>query len=270
MAITLRGYQGPEDLHRQQGFWVQATRPLPWCWKPTVSPLLYSQSPQFDPRSRCFAFEGNRLVGYCSFTGQGQFVSLGYPWVLPEYEGELQEKLYDAVYGFAASDEYGGRTFAQRFRQPWTAQISFFERHGFVVQRRDPIYGLDLRPGETPRVAPSCDVACSAEFCWDDFRALSEQRLPAEQLNMWRQYFATVDFDFTVKASREGVPLTYFGLAIRSDTGFAEIIGAALDPAAVEALRPSFMVAMAELLARNATCLEPVAKPQFAHRIEGS
>jgi hypothetical protein len=59
-----------------------------------------------------------------SFTGQGEFVSLGYPWVLPEYEGELQEELYDTVYGFAAGPEYGGRTFAQRFREPWTDQIS--------------------------------------------------------------------------------------------------------------------------------------------------
>ena len=139
MAISLRHYRGPEDLHLQQAFWVQATRTLPWCWKPTVSPVLYSKGPQFDPRSRCFAFDGDRLLGYCSFTGQGEFVSMGYPWVLPGYEGELQERLYDAVYEFAASREYGGRRFAQRFRQPWTAQITFFEQHGFVIGRSDPV-----------------------------------------------------------------------------------------------------------------------------------
>lgn len=54
MAITLRDYLGPEDLRLQQEFWVQATRQLPWCWKPTVSSVLYSKGRQFDLRSRCF------------------------------------------------------------------------------------------------------------------------------------------------------------------------------------------------------------------------
>lgn len=51
------------------------------------------------------AFEGERLVGYSSFTGLGDFVSLGYPWVLPGYEGGLRERLYEKVYIFAASPE---------------------------------------------------------------------------------------------------------------------------------------------------------------------
>jgi hypothetical protein len=108
-------------LHLQNAFWVQVTRDLPWCWKPTTSPTLFARGTQFDPRSRCFAFDDDRLVGYMSFTGHGDFVSLGYPWVLPGYEGELQEKLYDAVYCFAAGPEHGGRTFAQRLRQQWKA-----------------------------------------------------------------------------------------------------------------------------------------------------
>ena len=91
MTVTLRNYRGPEDIHLQNAFWVQVTRDLPWCWKPTISPLLYAKGAQFDPRSRCFAFDGDRLVGYMSFTGQGEFVSLGYPWVLPGYEASCKK-----------------------------------------------------------------------------------------------------------------------------------------------------------------------------------
>jgi hypothetical protein len=62
MTVTLRNYGGPEDIHLQNAFWLQATRDLRWCWKPTISPLLYSKGAQFDPRSRRFAFDGDRLV----------------------------------------------------------------------------------------------------------------------------------------------------------------------------------------------------------------
>jgi hypothetical protein len=117
------------------------------------------------------------------FHGQAEFVSLGYPWVLPGHEGELQEELYDAVYGFAASPEYGGRTFAQRFREQWSNQVSFFERHGFVVQRMDPIYVLDLRAVTASQIQPRCQVACPAQFCWDDSNELSSGRIPAEHLS---------------------------------------------------------------------------------------
>jgi len=153
MSINLSCYQGPDDLKRQTTFWTRATSELPLCWKATISPALYAKGTQFDPRSRCFAFEGDRLVGYMSFTGRGDFVSLGYPWVLAGYEGELQEKLYDTVYGFAGSSQYGGKVFAQRFRTGWDPQMSFFKRHGFREERRDPIFTLTLETGLAGRPA---------------------------------------------------------------------------------------------------------------------
>jgi hypothetical protein len=98
-------------------------------------------------------------------------------------------------------------------------------------------------------------VARSLEFRWDDFRMLSEHRVPPEQLSMWRQYFETVNFDFAVKAGRGGTFLAYLGLAIRSDTGFAEIIAAALEPTALEALRSCLIAVIDELQARKETYL---------------
>jgi hypothetical protein len=223
---------------------------------------LVFEGAQFDARSRCFAFEGDQLVGYSSFTGRGEFVSLGYPWVLRGYEGQLQEKLYDAVYGFAASPEYGGRTFAQRFRAQWTAQPSFFERHGFVVQRSDPIYAVDLRaPRASPELLSRCQVDCPAQFCWDDFHELSAERSSAQQLNMWKEYFQTVEFDFAVKATREGMSIAYLGIAIRRDTRFAELIAVAVEPAAVDVLASCLRAATGQSHSRGARYLGTKAIP---------
>lgn len=273
MPIKLRTYCGPEDLDLQSTFWVEVTRDLPWCWKPTISPTLYSKGPQFDPRSRCFAFDGDRLVGYMSFTGQGDFVSLGYPWVLGGYEGELQQRLYDAVYGFAAGPEYGGRTFAQRFRRQWTAQISFFERRGFSQQRTDPIYALHLPSApkvsdtiafsvrDLPKRAPvdgRYRVEIQREFEWELFRELAAIDLPEETLSIFKMYFQSVDFDFAAQATEQGGQgglAAYLGFTIRSDTGFSELIAVALNQATADAIGPCFAAAVHELQSRNAVFL---------------
>ena len=255
MTISLRNYRGAEDIDLQNAFWVQVTRDLPWCWKPTIAPLLYSQGEQFDPRSRCFAFEGDRLIGYMSFTGQAEFVSLGYPWVLPGYEGRLQEELYDAVYGFASGPDYGGRRFAQRFREQWTDQVSFFKRHGFVVQRKDPIYVLDLRTITPSQIRVTSQVECSAQVSWDDFHAVSTHRLPVQELSMWKQYFQTVDFDFSIRARRWDMVVACMGVAIRSDTGFAEIIAVGVEPTAADVLVSCLGAAIAQSRSRKARYL---------------
>jgi hypothetical protein len=190
-----------------------------------------------------------------SFTGLGEFVSLGYPWVLPGYEGGLQEELYDAVYGFAASPDYGGKIFAQRFREQWTDQISFFERHGFVVQRRDPIYVLNLSLAKDYRVPSQIEIVCEVEFCWDDFHEISAPHMATQQLGMWKQYFPTVDFDFAVKATRDGKSVAYMGVAIRRETGFAEIIAVTVEPTAPDAIAPCLAAIVDELRARKCTFL---------------
>ena len=253
--MNFRNYQGAEDLDLQEKFWIEVTRALPWCWKRTTSPNLYANSAQFDPRSRRFAFEGDRLVGYMSFTGQAEFVSLGYPWVLPGYEGELQQQLWDAVYGFAASQEYGGRTFAQRFRRPWTAQIDFFKQHGFAELRVDPLYALDLRGQMSAQTSGPYRVEIQLEFHWEEFEPLAAIRSPAEQLEMFKLYFQTVDFDFATRATRHETPVAYLGFAIRSDTGFAELIAAGLDPRAEDAITSCLLAAVGTLRSRNALLL---------------
>jgi hypothetical protein len=255
MKIILRNYIGPEDLVLQHEFWVSVTHELPWCWKPTISPLFYSKSNQFDPRSRCFAFNGNHMVGYMSFTGEGEFVSLGYPWVLPGYVEELQEKLYDAVYGFASSPEYGGRVFAQRMRQQWTAQISFFKEHGFSIQRNDDIFALNLSSTGSPSISSSYDIAIGHNFKWEGFCEVATTCMTADKFNSFKIYFSSVNFDFIVKASAQSRLVAYLGFTIRSDTGYSELIAIALQPAEEGVLGSCMAVAINELRSRNVSFL---------------
>ncbi len=190
-----------------------------------------------------------------SFTGEGEFVSLGYPWVLPGYEGELQQQIYDAVYGFAASAEYGAKRFAQRFREQWTDQISFFDRHGFRAESIGAIHALDLLTAADPQIWVSADIEVQGKFCWDDFRDLSQGVVPAEKLAMWQQYFETVDFDFAVKATHGGHTVGTMGVAIRPDTRFAEMIAVAIAPNASDALISFLRAAVKHARSRNAKFL---------------
>ena len=112
MTITYRFYEGSKDLQRQIDFWIKATNELPFAWKPTLSPNQFIEQQQFHPKSRCFAFDGDQIIGYMSFTGSSEFVSLGYPWVLSGYEGEVQDELYNRIYGFAVSEAFGAKMFA--------------------------------------------------------------------------------------------------------------------------------------------------------------
>jgi hypothetical protein len=206
-----------------------------------------------------------------SFTGNGEFVSLGYPWVLAGYEGELQERLYDSVYGFAAGPEYGGKTFAQRFRQQWTAQISFFENHGFVESRREAIYALDLRTaaGDANLIhtgaaisdhskktqQPDYRVEVHQGFEWHEFERVAGATLPGPQLAMLNAYCQSVQLDFSISAEKREELIAYAGSTVRADTGFAELNVAGLDKRSVDAITPCVITAVYELRSRNALFL---------------
>jgi hypothetical protein len=247
-----QGYSG-WDLRTstcKNAFWMQATWELAWCWRPTISPYIYARGVQFDPRSRCFAFEDDRLVGYMSFTGKGKFVSLGYPWVLPGYEGALQGTLYERVYGFAASPEYGSTTFAQRFRQPWPAQISFFKRHGFAEAQSTPVYVLEARSAKIQEISIVSGIEIRQGFRWEEFRQRASG-YGEKELNMFEQYFRSVDFDFSVTATSRSGRAAHLSFAIRPDTGFAELIAVARDPGGPEMLAPCLASSLHELRSRK-------------------
>jgi hypothetical protein len=50
--------------------------------------------------------------------------------------------------------------------------------------------------------------------------------LTEEQLAMMKEYYGSVDFDFSVSFEEEG----YFGVTLRRDTGYVEIVAVAIHP----------------------------------------
>ncbi|MCA0986535.1 hypothetical protein [Guptibacillus algicola] len=232
MKIRYRHYEGPEDLKLQYEFWESATRKLPFAWKPTDSPRQFVDQEQFHPKSRYFAFDGKKVVGYMSFTGSKEFVSLGYPWVLPGYEGEVQDQLYDRVYGFAVSEEFGAKKFAQRFRSQWKEPLEYFLSKGFEVINTSPLVGTHLE-GE-PEIKLLSDVFTYSveegfQFdLWEDLERKYNSSTSDVEIDMMRQYYGTVNFDFAIEFTVNGERLGYAGVAIRKDTNYAEVIAVSL------------------------------------------
>lgn len=221
MKITYRFYESEKDLQRQIDFWIKRTKLLPYAWKPTISPNIFIEQENFHPKSRCFAFDVNQMVGYMSFTGSKEFVSLGYPWVLPGYEGIIQDELFKRVYGFAESDEFGAKLFAQRFRSDWKEQIDFFLSKGFEVTRRSPILIKELSDSNHTNASK-----VENDFQFDKWANVTKQNevVTEEQLSMMKEYYGSVQFDFSISFENEG----YFGVTIRKDTAYAEILAVAL------------------------------------------
>ena len=180
MAVVLREYEGVKDLDLQYGLWTEGTRDLPWAWKPTRSPTIFASQRNFDARSRRYAFDDGQLVGYMSFTGgPGGLVSPGYPWVLAGYEGDLQEELFETVFGFARG-EYGGTYFLLRFRRQWTDQIEFFEGKGFEAERTEPIYAARIRGKQEAKAPEELEIDKHDGFSLARFSAAARRttRIP--------------------------------------------------------------------------------------------
>jgi hypothetical protein len=71
----------------------------------------------------------------------------------------------------------------------------------------------------------------------------------------------TVDFDLVVRAKRDGTAVAYMGIAIRPDTGFAEMIAVAVEPAAVDVLASCLDVTVGQSRSRGARYLGTKAIP---------
>ncbi|MHA2358103.1 MAG: hypothetical protein ACXABK_04990, partial [Candidatus Heimdallarchaeaceae archaeon] len=215
MTLSYRTYQEENDLNLQYEFWINITRDMPWAWKPTISPKIFIEGKDFDPRTRVFAFIKKKLVGYMSFTGEGNFISLGYPWVLPGCEGEIQEELYDRVFGFASRDEDGGKFFAQRFREQWKSQILYFQKKGFSITSKQPVLGINLSKAKTKIPNDEYIIELSNEFSIEDYIDVArrdERSLNEEEELMVSQYYKSVDFDYCLTAKKDEVVTALLGV----------------------------------------------------------
>lgn len=226
MSIHFRFYEGESDMLLQYSFWEKVTSELPYAWKMTKSPLIFKEKEGFHRKSRCFAFNGNELVGYMSFTGSREFVSLGYPWVKDGYE-EIRDLLFDKVYGFASSTEYGAKLFAQRFREQWVEQIHYFEEKGFHITNKSPLLGTELTE-EHGRIEQLLGRDCYVEegFSFEKWEQVATHNndVTESQLTMMKEYYGSVDFDFSVVVEHNRELTAVVGITMRKDTSYAEVI----------------------------------------------
>ncbi|MCA1062549.1 hypothetical protein QTG56_17240 [Rossellomorea sp. AcN35-11] len=224
MGITYRYYRDENDLALQYDFWKRITSDLPYAWKPTLAPKFFQGQKEFHPKARCFAYDGDEIVGYMSFSGKGDFVSLGYPWVLPGYEA-IQDELFQRVYGFAVSDEYGGKIFAQRFRHQWEDQILYFETKGFEITNESELIGVSLSDTTVSHEA-EFTWKVSSGFAFEEWASIvmANGEVNEAQLKMMEEYYTSVNFDFTVTFMREGEIFGVIGVTIREDTKFSEVV----------------------------------------------
>lgn len=223
--MTIRHFEKESDMELQYDFWKTVTANLPYAWKPTLSPRHFRKQKEFDSKTRCFAFDGEQLVGHMGFTGEGNFVSFGYPWVLEGYEGVLQEEMYERIYHYAIGPEHGGKVLAQRFRAQWTDQIAFFKRKGFEVTGRSPIYGRIVSTLSSPD-QNGFNVKIEPGFNIETFLSIAKLNTETteQDLSFYRTYYASVDFDFAVACVIEDKIVAYFGVTIRQDTGYSEVV----------------------------------------------
>ncbi|MCF6139007.1 hypothetical protein [Pseudalkalibacillus berkeleyi] len=254
MKLTIRPFEDERDMDLQYAFWESVTADLPYAWKPTLSPIHFKDQKKFDPKTRCFAFDGDELVGHMGFTGEGKFVSLGYPWVREGYEGVLQEEMFERIHGYAVSSDYGAEMIAQRFRSQWKDQIAFFKSKGFEETGRSPIYGRPVTTNDLPRDGNDYQVAVETGFNIETFVSVAEQNdaTTEQDLTFYRSYYNSVDFDFAVACNLENTTVAYFGVTVRKDTGYSEIIAFTNAQGDSKTFREGLSEVMRELTRRGA------------------
>lgn len=236
--VKYKYFESEVDLDLQYKFWEIITKKLIWAWKMTRAPTSFMKDTNLPKtKSRCFAFVEKELIGYMSFSGDGDFVSIGYPWLKSEWSNrdDVREELWKRVFGYA-SGEYGGKHFLQRFRKQWKQQIEFFLGKGFTIPYEHPIYILSLKDSVNSAAIEvenkNYRFQFSGEFDTKAFvKVVSTYRvLDEQQLKGIGEYYSRhVNFDFSLSLIKRDDLVGYFGVTIRCDTSYAEIIAIAFN-----------------------------------------
>lgn len=128
MQLEIRTFQ-PGDELTQAAIYNAVAANLPG-YKPALVPDIQRRTsdPDFDPATRFYAVSAGQIVGYCMIQPGGR---IGYPWSLPGHGAE--EPLFDAT--VQACRSRGLHRLIAAYRADWTAQLAFFESHGFRKAR---------------------------------------------------------------------------------------------------------------------------------------
>jgi hypothetical protein len=143
--MTIRVFQSGDEA-AQVSIYNEAAAELPKFKPATLEEVRRRcQASDFDPRTRFFATESGKAVGYASFHANGR---ISYPWCLKGFEN-VAEPLFAAV--LQGMPERGMKKAFAAYRRDWTAQRDFFLGHDFQQTREMVNYWLD--PADTPTPA---------------------------------------------------------------------------------------------------------------------
>ncbi len=144
--MALRTYY-PGDEAAQVAIYNAAAAGLPG-FKPTTLPEVQRRvrARDFDPKTRWYAEENGRLVGYIALSDRSR---VSFPWCLPGHE-RWAERLFQEM--LAALPHLGVRRIMAAYRADWPSVHAFFLSHGFRQAREMVNFGVDFFDLPTPPV----------------------------------------------------------------------------------------------------------------------
>jgi hypothetical protein len=127
--VKIRAYQ-PGDEAPQVAIYNAVTEGLP-AFKPAHAEehRRRIKTPGFDPQSRLYATEGDRVVGYITVQENGR---VSYPWTLPGFES-AREALFEAILNTARRKKLDKLFTA--YRADWESIHEYFLQKGFAKKR---------------------------------------------------------------------------------------------------------------------------------------
>ncbi|MBX6314444.1 MAG: hypothetical protein IRY99_16245, partial [Isosphaeraceae bacterium] len=126
--MEIRTYR-PGDEAAQAHIYNVAAAALPGFKPATAEEIARRYRADDDPMSRFYAVEGDRVIGYATFSPSGR---ISYPWCLPDAP-DRREPLLDAL--LAAMTRRGLGAAWAAYRADWGPILTFFEEHGFARER---------------------------------------------------------------------------------------------------------------------------------------
>jgi hypothetical protein len=226
--IYFRNFLAEQDLQIQSKIWLEATKILPWPWKPNKTQKWFFDQKTFDPKLKMFAVndESNEIVGYISSIFRDTYVPMGFPWILQGYNEEIQHTLFDTVFNYIRK-EYNRKEFLQRFRSDWKKQINFFEEKGFYLSRANPIYILDLDNNKISLDKSIDGIECSSSINEVDIKGIydNDSSLHQDSLQEYQKYYMNdIDIDLTVLQRLTNHPKALICVTTREDVKYSEIV----------------------------------------------
>jgi hypothetical protein len=228
--MTIRTFQPGDEAHLV-GIYNEAAGILPRFKVATLDEMRRRcRAPDFDPATRLFALDGERVVGYATFHANGR---VSFPWCRVGHEHRAEE-LHQAVLDAMRARNLK-RAFAA-YRADWPVPRDFFLSHGFLHARDMVNFVVDLADLPTPAARRSSpivplrpeDVPAVLDLAPEALRTDSAALL---ERHLFHNAYFRPDALFCLRSRTDGTPAGA-GILVE-DSAYA-------DPMQVDAAMPCF------------------------------